>query len=349
MANGSWPSARHDGSAWLETDASRQVVGGSSLGWRGAVLFVKGDLAEHCHTLGFTSWSHDKNPCILCKADKRSLFDLEGFSPVSFPHALKSDDDWEASVRACEITRTFTAEEVEQLKGALECDRRKKGNRGRCMALSMLGLEKGDRLEPHPSMPWPGSIEAWSGPATLHFWRRSEEQGVLHRNPLWRADIGIMPAAVLGVDWLHAMSLGIFQDFCASLYHTLIFDLNVFAAAARPSDALPIAVARIEPMLFNWYRAEARNGVHHTRVQHFDWRLLGSASEAKFDFHGAETNGLLEFSLHLLEKLPPFTGAREWHKLCDALVAMKRLIHDEPCRFSAQQVQDRHSNKKNMA
>ena len=115
-----------------------------------------------------------------------------------------------------------------------------------------------------------------------------------------RRDLGITPTSCLGIDWLHCLSLGVFQDYLAAVANKLIFKDNIFLIDGRPADLLPLSADRIEKLLFDWYKAESRRGVHHNRVQNFDYKLLGSQNKPKCSFHGAETNGLLDLFVQLL-------------------------------------------------
>eukprot|EP00969_Alexandrium_andersonii_P182659 8071208-Alexandrium_andersonii.AAC.1 len=67
---GTHPEMRHDGTPFQGSDSERQACAGQPLGWRGALLFVKGDWAEFSHSLGFASWSHGTHPCLLCKTTR---------------------------------------------------------------------------------------------------------------------------------------------------------------------------------------------------------------------------------------------------------------------------------------
>jgi hypothetical protein len=340
LASGILPLRRHDNSVFLESDSNRDAVGGQALGWRAAICFVKGDLAEHCHSLSFNSWNHSTHPCMFCKCSSADMYSTQGLSPVSFPYELKRNHDWETSVQGCEISRDFSADEVMVLKGALDFDRRKQGSDGRSLSLDVCGLSKGDRLEPHIDMPLTSTLDSIHGPARLHFWRKTNQAGVKHRNPLWRADLGIMPDTVLGIDWLHCLSLGVFQDYCASVFNKLIFECNVFNIGGRPSDRLPLAVARLETLLFEFYRAESKRGVNHSRVQSLNYKLFGSEFVPKCDFHGAETNGLVDFAVLMLTKFPDVHQADRLLSLGQSLMCIKRLINCERHVFSAQQIQD---------
>lgn len=66
MGRGAHPTLRHDASRLTEKDVARAASAGEALGFRAAVLFVKGDWSEYQHTLGFPGCGDGKAPCPLC-------------------------------------------------------------------------------------------------------------------------------------------------------------------------------------------------------------------------------------------------------------------------------------------
>ena len=69
--------------------------------------------------------------------------------------------------------------------------------------------------------------------------------------------------------------------------------------------------------------------------------MLGSYERPKFKLQGAETNGVLEFSVFLIqrhsEKLPRHVL---WTKAATYLVRLKNLIKEHPYHFPASATQD---------
>jgi hypothetical protein len=78
LADGQWPSHRHDGSQWWADDAKRQARAGEKMMMPGAVLFVKGDWSEYCGTLGFPQWQDGLRPCFLCNACGPAMYIASG-------------------------------------------------------------------------------------------------------------------------------------------------------------------------------------------------------------------------------------------------------------------------------
>ena len=86
-----------------------------------------------------------------------------------------------------------------------------------------LAPRKGDRIEPHSKMLDVGSSMALDTfPHRVLFWRTSAETHARHRNPLWSEKTGILPDRSAALDWLHVLSLGVFQTWCALAVHQLI-------------------------------------------------------------------------------------------------------------------------------
>eukprot|EP00969_Alexandrium_andersonii_P323632 14298868-Alexandrium_andersonii.AAC.1 len=53
LKEGVHPSERHDGTAFRDNERDRQDRAGKPLGFKAVVLWVKSDLMEHSHSLGF--------------------------------------------------------------------------------------------------------------------------------------------------------------------------------------------------------------------------------------------------------------------------------------------------------
>eukprot|EP00969_Alexandrium_andersonii_P363509 15462118-Alexandrium_andersonii.AAC.1 len=112
-----------------------------------------------------------------------------------------------------------------ELRAAVFYDKRTSSASAKGRALSKafphLGLERGDRLEPSPYLPNVADFDQLQAPATVVWWRRSCETLTRHRNPLMSPVTGIEPKT-LGIDWLHALSLGVFLNYCTHLTHALL-------------------------------------------------------------------------------------------------------------------------------
>ncbi len=229
---------------------------------------------------------------------------------MSLPWALKMIEDYEAACSACERWVVVdTVALLRKVRGSLAYDKRKIGGRGRCLTVDIaeLGLCKGDRLSPHPGMADTAQLDdaAPSPGLALLFWRPSCETSVRRRNPLFSAITGIVPEDVFVVDWLHACSLGVYKVFLSFLWHAL-FAANMFGLAPSTAEALfAVNVGRVRELLFTWYAEEAEKGRDHTRCQNLTPEMVAGDALGTW---GAETNGLLLFSVSLMrrfgERLP---------------------------------------------
>ena len=188
-ARGQYPETRHDGTAFGDQERSRAEQAGSPC-VRGAVVYIKGDWAEFAHTVGLPTWQNVLNPCYCCWTNRSTLYSLGSMSAVSPPYDRKTDVQYDEACAACEKRVVLeTADQCKKLAAALWYDKRKSGNRGRCLrrAFPEWGLSAGDRLEPSAGLPNVGGLEHLNSgfPVEVVFWRRSENTVALHRNPLF--------------------------------------------------------------------------------------------------------------------------------------------------------------------
>ena len=84
LAQGTWPTTRHDKSPWLASDADRAKMVGS-LGISAVVLMVKADWAEICNVLGFPTWSTVIAPCVLCDCVMQNIYNFGSVSLSELP------------------------------------------------------------------------------------------------------------------------------------------------------------------------------------------------------------------------------------------------------------------------
>ena len=339
LAQGTHPSSRHDGTAWHQTDRVRSHLGGLGFGWRAAFVWLKGDWAEFAHTFGLPSWSHGTHPCPLCHCTQRTMHRLEGYSPLSMPFPAKTQAEYDAACRACELEVLVPDRAtLEALRARLEEDRRPGGSRGRALLADFpaLGLLKGDRLEPSTVLPDVCEVDSWVGGGRLSFWRPSQETLTLHRNPLLTEGLCSVPDC-LQVDWLHAMSLGIFQDYLGFLFAWLFYEHGLYATRGTRPQRLGVSVQRLEQALFVWYAKEQQAGRYHTRVQRLKAGMFGTYEMPTCTLHGSETNAVLLFAKDLLVE----AGIEgPWLQAAQALAHLYLLIKRHPHRMPANDIQD---------
>ena len=151
-----------------------------------------------------------------------------------------------------------------------------------------------------------------------------------HRDPLFCPNLRLSLHHSFAVDWLHTLSLGVFQDYGGELVNTLI-RLEVFPAAGSSDEVRRrAAVASIQADLFAFYSSEMKLGRVHTQVQRLDPSMFGTDSQPALKLHGAETNGFLHFCPVLLNKYRGFlTSPDIWLKCCTCLLHMYDLCHND--------------------
>ena len=113
-----------------------------------------------------------------------------------------------------------------------------------------------------------------------------------HRNPIVNRRLGVSLHETAALDWLHTLSLGIFQSSIGALVNLLIV-LNAWNVPGPAAVRRAISIDRLQSDLFAFYTAQAKLGVQLSRVQRLDPGMFGSAAKPDCKLHGGETNGLL--------------------------------------------------------
>ena len=143
------------------------------------------------------------------------------------------------------------------------------------------------------------------------------------------------------MDWLHTLSLGAFQEFLAFLFAHMMYVDNVWRVAGPPETILRVSVKRLEAELFSWYATEERAGRIHTRVQFLAAGMFGTTAAPKYKLHGAETNGVLTFSLALLNKYADqLSNRRRLVRLGEGLARTLSLIRTHKYLYPPSAIQD---------
>ena len=198
---------------------------------------------------------------------------------------------------------------MQELWRGLEYDKRtgSVGSRGRALrfAIPELGLREGDRLEPSDVLPNIRHFEYLSSqlPVTVVFWRRENDTLALHRNPLFRTDLGIT-IQCFAIDVMHTLHLGVFKAYCWSVLWRLI-DCDVWNVGAVAADVRgTLSVGRCRNELFSWCRDMKSSAPDEPLYELGDLTLgmLGSRSKVSLATKAAETGTLLQFCSHIAAK-----------------------------------------------
>ena len=329
-----------------------QVAGTEGL--LGAILFVKADLGEFGTTLGLQSCGSHTYPCFLCDCKKRNMCELAGWDAVTSPHRKRSHADYELACSHCELWRDVTEAQHLRLRAILEHDRRKGKASSKGFRLVEdfpdLGLLAGDRLEPWVGLPNVDdfvSIEQF--PARCLFWHPSAETLCHHRNPIFDSDLGVTTTDSAALDWLHTLSLGVFQTMSSFGMHKLLLQDAWATGQRNQSVRLAISVERLSAGLQDWLRSQRRVGRDVTEISGLRPEMFGSIGKPKFLLKASETNWFLEYFASVAIPTHLECLGEDGQPLLRAfqcLQQLRSLIHSHPMTFPAAAIQSFHDHIK---
>ena len=331
LATGFHRAARYDGSPF-RTEESKLTERYGSPCIKAAVLYVKADLLEFSTTLGYWSTAAAQHPCFLCTCQKDDMLQLDHWDAVIPPFAPKTWAGYLADCEAAEIWVTMTKAQHLHLRGILKFDKRPTG-RGLQLVEDYLplGLKKNDRLEPHAGC---FDIESFERivtfPHTALFWRASAERSTHRRNPLFSSSTGITPTATAALDWLHVLSLGIFQSWCGLVLGSM-FDVDFWRTGeVNMHSRIASSCMRMTVKFAEWVKAEIRTGRKLTEIGQIKPEMAGTPSNPCCNLKGGETNGFLEWLVLTLRERKDLP---DWHLVSGAgedLFSMLCLIRSHP-------------------
>jgi hypothetical protein len=300
MLKGVYPHTRHDGGPLTAADAGLADKIGLYLGFVAAALFIKADWAEWSHTLGLPSWSEILSPCPLCFATSHELDQCEGYSSAGMPKEEKTLVHYEVACAECEVVTVLDVAAITMIKPKLTYEKRQGQSRGRVLRedVPMFGLLKGDRLVMTKEYPDVAEFHSGQAPRRTLWWRSKNETLAKFRNPLFCKETGLTPLS-LGIDWLHALSLGVFQVILAHLIWRL-FSANAFEVPGTSTNLAENSLTIFKQILGDWYKAEAKAGRAHSQIDNLQMGMLGKKDDPVFNAHGAETNACLRFAHEVL-------------------------------------------------
>lgn len=215
-----------------------------------------------------------------------------------------------------------------------------------------LGLLRGDRLEP-----WSGCQDILEFdrltkfPATVLFWRKSLEGVAHHRNPIFAAFTGILPGSTIALDWMHTLSLGVFQTWAALVVHSLI-EVDAWATGCTEFSArLAASTYRLASDFQRFVRtANSTTGRNLTEATHLKPESFGTKATPKCGLKAGETNAFLEYmAMEFLPTRAALLGG-EGKLLSQAgkhLFSILQLIRKHPKTAPASMIQGFYLNAKN--
>ena len=187
-------------------------------------VLIKGDWAEHAHTLSLSAWNSTHNPCQYCKLCKNELWTCDEFMAAKTgpPWPLRRHEDYDASCSKCEIfVKLRHQRELRDLALATRFTRLPKSTPGfggrlvfKNITVNSVALSPGDRLVPSDDLMDVGKLTSLVLPATVVFWRarRDEKNRIMdpisNRSPFFSSRLHLSPQRSLAIDFLHTVAYG---------------------------------------------------------------------------------------------------------------------------------------------
>ena len=341
LARGVHPEFRHEGGPFSESDR-RLSRAGQPLACTGAVLMIKGDWMEYCHTLGFATWQSLAAPCPFCRANGDNWMNLRGLSPVMFPHRIVTSEDYESFISAAEVVVVMDESLRRKVLRALRDER---SGKGKILQFDIPGtpLLKGDRLEPSPVLRDVHALEELQLPASVTFWRRSACLRANHRFSLICRDLGIGIDTIM-IDQLHAFNLGPMREYCKELIWELILaDAWGFGEGRTREDLIDLSVMALFAELQGWYSKWKTDSPDEelTEIEDLQPSMLGTSNARTLHFKAAETKGVLLFLVSgIPDRLSKLERADAWPAAGLALVGMLDIFKSPEATLTVSQIQD---------
>ena len=328
LAKGKCPLEDYAGNPFCEEDGDMFRRRGTPLALRGCVLYLKADWAEFAHSLSYVSWQSTLFPCMLCKTIKSTMHAGEAFAPLFFfPWALLTEEDHEAAAAAREVRVALSRDDHALVVSILRYQKQKDGPAGRALTddVGRLGLRKGDRLEPTPTLLDVADFDSVAEfPYTATFWRRDAESRVRHRNPLMDSSLGLTHER-LALDLLHTLFLGPALVLVGHVFWFLI-EHNVWrVGAGTAADRWQLSVQQLRTVLIAWYKEQRSRGKNITELEDLTVNMLGGKPGEIPSFKAVETKHLLPFCVELIDRHHGDLPVAEARPLFEAVRAMVRM------------------------
>ena len=325
LADGKRYDTLPNGEKMDDTDdlSAIRIRKGTELGFRCAVIWLKGDLAELPHTLGFPSVSSMDHMCPWCNACSRTVHEhYDGLRMHDRPFGVKTHDDY---LRACSrCSRILYVETSEQHKEILQ-----RGNLVPLEGRGFWGLTfqdsvpgavppilKGDRLEPCDAMPDPHEFFKKTPPFQTLVWRANMDgqrllDPIAHSCPLFDEVNGIT-IENMTVDTLHTMYFGPVQRVSSAIAWRILLANPWGVRGSRLDQRLEAGAARLKLDLFRWQ--EDRQIPSGERLRDWTLSMMGERKESQhtvelahpgchMKLKGAESGLVLLWVSDLLERV----------------------------------------------
>ena len=299
LASGIWPSVGPDG---VPLDGWRSDVAGQDLGVLGAVVDVKGDWMDFSSSLGLPNWADGGSPCPFCTCTKSKMFDLSPFNTKTSPWDLAGHAEHEEACSKAEVVVDMTRSQHSDIVGLLHYDKRKHGNRGRCLlqGYPLLGLQKGGRICPFGTMHDVADFDdlfKGTRKKTIKacFWRVSEETRARWRNPIFSEETGLTVYSI-AINYVHTVFLGVAKNFCMTTIWHLIKN-TIYTKNANKDERDQLGISAFKRELWAWYKKTheqyPQRELH--KLENLMIGMIGKERKPKLNTKAAETKTLTFF------------------------------------------------------
>jgi hypothetical protein len=336
-SSGAAPEVFYDGQPWAKHEVGAPLLLQSGKRVRWVLLEVRADWDQLGAGLGMPR-HNQAFPCWLCSVPKAAMHDY-----AAQPMPSHSHEEYVRLVGRCLVSVTVDRRDAEAIFQALHLDPRSgKSVYGRALSMpvtvrhdgKLVTLRKWDRLELDGACRYVrGSVDDLIGapPFRLTFWRQQMGVDYSFMSPLMR--IRGMRLEHLMIDTLHCLDLGVAAKLIG---HSLLLVLQsgVLGNAQSPAG-MQQGVRMLSAALRRWYafRRRVRPRSKQTRLGRITLKMLG---EGNLKAKGAETRGLTDFALRVLESKAAVTALGvEGHHLRQSLSHLQAsylMMYKRKCR-----------------
>lgn len=287
LQKGRVPSLNPDNSKYTPDPEGMRT--GAPLTRPAVLVWIKGDWAEHVHSLGLATWATTWAPCQYCYMSRADIAEKgHTLCSVCPTWPLRSAADYDLSCIACEQYISLrTEDDKKKLALSLKWSREKKSIGGRVAyrSVSINGktVEVGDRLEPSNILSDIADLENLTVPCVVTMWRANRKDNkisdpISHRCPLFSKTLMTSPSQNLAVDALHTLNLGVAMKWCsAAMWRVLLADVYNINADNEKTLESGMVFLRTE---LDTFQQDKRNGIEPSRrLETLTLKMMGKRNK----------------------------------------------------------------------
>ena len=256
------------------------------------------DWCDDAGTLGLPTWADGPRPCYKCNVSRSELADHASVTVHSAPIGDHVSGDYELACQRCEVlvdcsasthARTFSVQ-----KGCITTGATMAAEDGLCKRgwLTFRSKHTID-LSLARHRPDVGATDSVTQiPLHTAWWRPSMKISTRHRNPLLDPRLGLDPVQCLTADMLHAMFLGVMNNFCRrSLWFLL--QGGAWGLMSTQEETIQVGMQVVQHNITEEVQTSALHGPHRAPYQSQvdQEQKLALRATPQLKAKGAETYG----------------------------------------------------------